>query len=113
VSRRNVVVISLFLALAVVLGLASTLRTTHLGTASAAVPQARIDARTRQLDRLEARLAREAARRPPALPAAGSPVAAPEPRTVYVRPAPVVRVLHHRGEHEDEHEVEHGAEQDD
>jgi hypothetical protein len=105
-NRRHAAVIALFLALALVAGAFAALRTTTLGARSQAVPAAQIAAKSRQLDRFEARLARAAKRRPPALPAA-APVAAQAPRVVYERPAPIVRVLHrHGGEGEGEHEHE-------
>jgi hypothetical protein len=105
-NRRHAAVIALFLAVALVAGAFAALRTTSLGSHAQAVPAAQIAAKSRQLDRFEARLAREAKRKPPALPAA-APVAAPAPRVVYQRPAPIVRVLHrHGGEDEHEHESE-------
>ena len=107
-NRRHAAVIALFLATALVAGAFAALRTTSLGTRAQAVPAAQVAAKSRQLDRYEARLAREAKRRPPALPAA-APVAAQAPRVVYQRPAPIVRVLHRQGgdnEHENEHESE-------
>jgi hypothetical protein len=102
-NRRHAVAISLFLALALVAGTFAALRTAGLGAHASA---AQVAAKSRQLDRFEARLAREAKRRPPALPAA-APAAAQPPRVVYQRPAPIVRV-EHRGddEHDSDFELE-------
>jgi hypothetical protein len=112
VNRRHAAVISLFLAVALLLGMVATIRTTQLGaTASApATSAAAVARRNRQLDRAEAALRKAAARRPPTLPALPARPAArvqlaaataTAPRTVYVRPAPIVHVVHrHGGEHE-------------
>jgi hypothetical protein len=121
VNRRHAAVIALFLALALVAGLFAAVRTTRLGATSAAsAAPTQIAAKNRQLDRLETKLRLAAKKRPPALPAlpaaASRPVmAAAQPRTVYVRPAPIVRVVprHGESEHELEHESEHGGEIDD
>jgi hypothetical protein len=118
VNRRHALVIALFLALALVAGLFAAVRTTQLGAAaSPAVPAAQIAAKNRQLDRAEAKLKRAAKQRPPALPAlpASQPPAqlaagAAPPRTVYVRPAPIVRVVPRHGESEHEGDHEHGHE---
>lgn len=98
-TRRNATVIALFLALALVAGLFAALRTTQLGARSASsVSPAQIAAKNRQLDRYQAALRREAKKRPPALPTLPAvrtqAVAAAQPRVVYQRPAPIVRVLH-------------------
>lgn len=117
-NRRHAAVIALFLALALVAGMFAAVRTTRLGaTATASVPTAQIAAKSRQLDRLEAKLRVAANKRPPALPALPATsssvqlAAAQPPRTVYVRPAPIVRVVPRHGENE--HESEQGAEHDD
>lgn len=121
-NRRHVAVIALFLALALVAGMFAAVRTTRLGaTATASVPAAQIAAKNRQLDRFEAKLRVAAKKRPPALPAlpaatSSAPLAAAQtPRTVYVRPAPIVRVVprHGENEHESEQAGEHGGELDD
>jgi len=109
-NRRHTFVIALFLALAVAAGMFAALRTTELGASAASVPAAQLAARSRALDRYEASLRREAPRRPPALPAvpaAARAGAVAAPRVVYVRPAPVVHVVHrhHSDDGEgDEHE---------
>ena len=135
-NRRHATVIALFLALALVAGLFAALRTTRLGATSATptVSAAQIAQRNRQLDAVEAKLRTQAKQKPPALPAlppptraasarsapaAAAPPAASQPqRVIYVRPAPIVKVVprHGESEHEDryEHESEHdGGELDD
>ncbi len=116
--RRHVTVISLFLAVALVLGVAAMLRTANLGAASTASgpSAAQIAARNHRLDLAEARLRAAAAKKPPALPvlpAAASgrrttaAAPAPQQKVVYVRPAPIVETVHRSGEHEDAYEGEH------
>lgn len=107
-SRRHVTVISLFLASALVLGMFATLRTTQLGAGSTPkVSAVQIAQRNRQLDRVEASLRKAARQKPPALPAVPAAptrlaaAAAPQ-RVVYVRPKPIVRVVHRSGEHEND-----------
>jgi hypothetical protein len=103
-------VISIFLALALVAGAFATLRTTSLGARAAAVPAAQIAAKSRQLDRYEAALRREARKRPPTLPPLPAavrpgtqPTSAAQPqRVIYRRPPAIVRVIHHQHEHESE-----------
>ena len=118
-NRRHAAVIALFLALALVAGMFAAVRTTRLGaTSTASVAPAQIAAKNRQLDRLEAKLRLAAKKRPPGLPALPSTASRPalaaarQPRTVYVRPAPIVRVVPRHGR-ESEHESEHGVEHDD
>lgn len=115
-NRRNALVISLFLSFALVLGMVATLRTTQLGASSAApkVSAAQIAQRNRQLDAMQAKLRATALREPPALPAlpatpAPTQLAAAQPqKVIYVRPKPIVHVVHRQdGEHEAE-----GAEHD-
>jgi hypothetical protein len=93
----------------------ATLRTTHLGAASAQAPRvspAAIAHRRQALDRAQVALRAQLHRRPPALPrvpkaqppapsgAPAAPLAAPAtaPRVVYVRPKPIVHVVHRHGE---------------
>jgi predicted lipid-binding transport protein (Tim44 family) len=111
-NRRHALVISIFLALALVAGLLAGLRTTHLGARSSAAPAPQLAAKSRQLDRYEAALRREAQKRPPALPpvpAAAAPArhaaAAPPVQTIYRRPPAIVHVVHRQ--HEAGHETEH------
>lgn len=120
-NRRHAALTALLLAVALVAGMFATLRTTQLGATSAApkVTAAQIAQRNRQLDAIEAKLRLQARRKPPALPAlpalpAASPQAAaprqPQ-RVVYVRPKPVVEVVHrsHGDEGHGEHDTEHGG----
>jgi hypothetical protein len=113
-NRRHALVISIFLALALLAGSFAALRTTQLGARAATVPPAQLAAKNRQLDRYEAALRREARKRPPALPSlpakAASPTAAPAPQVIYRRPPAIVQVVHRH--HDDEHEHE-GDEFDD
>lgn len=99
--RIHITVIAFLLAVAAILGSAAALRTVQLGAAARPrVSDAAIAQRSHRLDRLEAQLRREARRRPPAVGAVG----ASQPRTVYVRPQPIVRVLRRTGD--DQHERE-------
>ena len=112
-SRRLAVVFAALLAVNAVVGTVALTRTVHLGQAAHASSSALVAKRTGQLDRFEASLHAQLAKKPPALPklasgsAAGgttvSAAAAVAPRVRYVRPAPIV-VHKHRagGEHEDE-----------
>ena len=109
-NRSHFVLVALILAIAAVAGGVAATRTAHLGAAAAkpaAVSNAVVAAQARRLARAEASLRRALAQRPPALPAARAAAApraalAAAPRTVYVRPAPIVHVVHrHGGEHED------------
>ena len=72
-------------------------RTTQLGAATRTqVPARQIAAGNRQLDRIERALLAQA--QPAAYAAAQAP-------TIYVRPKPIIRVVHHAGgEHENEAE---------
>ena len=111
-KRRHIISISLILALAAVVGGLAATRTAQLGAAAKAIPvttSAGIVQRSRQLDRTEAALRRALARKPPALPplpsAAASNGARPAQRVVYVRPAPIVHVIHRQGGGDDGGEV--------
>lgn len=117
-KTAHALILSLAIGVAAGAGTFAALRTTALGARSAAAPAAtaahpvRFAAVNRSLDRAQAALRRQLASRPPALPplprvsaAPTQPVramyAAAAPRTVYVRPKPIIRVLHrHGGEHE-------------
>jgi hypothetical protein len=88
------------IAAAAVLGLVAVTRTTAIGTAQHRSADAALAARIRRLDRYEASLRRELARKPPALPALPARRAtASAPRVVYRRP-PAIVVVHrtHRGD---------------
>jgi len=119
-NRRNATIISLFLALALVLGTAAMLRTAQLGARStvSSLTAAQIAARSSKLDGFEAQLRTAASQVPPALPAAATPATArassPAParqpqQVIYVRPKPVVQTVSRHGEGR-ESEAEHGHE---
>jgi hypothetical protein len=98
-KRTHVIAISLMLGAAVLVGGIAATRTAHLGATAQPRPtitNAAIARRMRRLDRVEAALRRALARKPPAVTAAA---AAPQraQRVVYVRPAPVVHVVHRHG----------------
>jgi hypothetical protein len=123
-SRTHVVAVALMLALAAAVGLFGLARTLGVGASASAssVPDAAIARRAHALDRFEASLQRQLAKRPPALPsvpAVRRPAAAPAPSAApvvrYVRPAPVV-VSSPRSHRDDEGEHEalsEGGEGDD
>lgn len=97
-KRIHALIIAFVHAAAAVAGLSAALRTTHLGaSAHGAVPVAQIATRNRQLDKIERALLAEARRSPQTGPA-------PQAPTVYVRPKPIVHLVHRSGEHESEHE---------
>jgi len=89
-NKTHATVIALLLGLAAVFGLFAALRTTHLGAAARTATSASIAAQQRQLAAAERALKRSLAQKPPAAHAA--------PRTVYVRPAPIVVHLHRHGD---------------
>lgn len=116
--RKAVVIVALSLAFAAVTGTIALTKTVHLGQAAAAksrVPDRLVAKRTAQLDRFEAALRAQLAKKPPTVPkihpapavtpAPAASASTPAPaaqRVVYVRPAPIV-VHKHRaggGEHE-------------
>jgi hypothetical protein len=95
-SKSNIALISALLAAAAVIGAVAATRTVSLGSANRQSANATVVARTKQLDRLQAALQRELAKKP----AAALPAAAPSvPRVVYHRPPPIVVVTHtHHGD---------------
>jgi hypothetical protein len=98
-KRIHIFVIALVLAASALAGLSAALRTAHLGSAAARprVSSAEIARRNRQLNRIERRLLAQAKAAPHAK-AQSRPV-------VYVRPKPIINVVHRKGEREsDEHE---------
>jgi hypothetical protein len=106
-KRIHIFVIALVLAGSSLAGLSAALRTTHLGSAAGQrrVSAAEIARRNRQLNRIEGRLLAQAKAAPHALARAQSrPV-------VYVRPKPIVNIVHRKSEHESE--GDEGAESDD
>ena len=113
-SRRLAIVFAALLAVNAVVGTVALTRTTHLGQASHTSSNALVAKRTTQLDRFEASLRAQLAKKPPPLPkmpsrsasngaTASAAAGAVAPRVQYVRPAPIV-VHKHRagGEHEDD-----------
>jgi hypothetical protein len=96
----HIFVIAVVLAVAAVAGAFAASRTTHLGAATHTQVSARqLAARNRQLDRIERALLGQAQS-----PQAATQAAA-QRGTIYVRPKPVVRVVHRAGgEHENERE---------
>ncbi|HVC86758.1 MAG TPA: hypothetical protein VNC40_04935 [Gaiellaceae bacterium] len=115
-KRTHALVIVLAVAVAAVAGTFAALRTAQLRTtATPKVTAAQIASQNRALDRAQAALNAQLRRQPPALPPLprvgtpiGSGAAAPAPagRVVYVRPKPLVRVIHRSGgETGDDHEL--------
>lgn len=116
-SRSHAIVFAVLLACNAVIGGVALARTLHLGQASQQASQkvagAVVAKRTTQLDRFEASLKAQLARKPPHLPkvpqaatssapapATAAPVAA-APQVRYVRPAPIIVHKHRPGaEHE-------------
>jgi hypothetical protein len=91
-NRRHATVIALLLGPAALLGTFAAIRTTHLGAASRGASDARIAAQERRLTFAERSL-----RQALASPSASS-ATAKAPKTVYVRPAPIVVHLHRHGD---------------
>jgi hypothetical protein len=106
-------------AIAAVAGTYAALRTTQLSAASgqpAKVDAAAIARQNRALDRVEAALRRQLARKTPALPRVPKAFsgrrlrgAAPPTAVVYVRPKAIVRVIHRHGGGDDEHDGSDGG----
>jgi len=96
--RIHIFVIAVVLAVAAVAGAFAASRTTQLGAAThTQVSPRQLAARNRQLDRIERALLAQAQS-----PQAATQAAA-QRGTIYVRPKPVVRVVHRAGgEHENE-----------
>ena len=111
-SRTHAIVIAVLLAVNAVVGTMALTRTLHLGQTAHTASSALVAKRTAQLDRFQASLTAQLAKKPPPLPikpsaaTQGSPAAAAgAPKVRYVRPAPIVLHTHRRGgEYEDDHE---------
>jgi len=113
-SRRLAVVFAALLAVNAIVGTVALTRTVHLGQASHASSNTLVAKRTAQLDRFEASLHAQLAKKPPPLPkmpsrsapggtTVSSTAGASAPRVRYVRPAPIiVHKPRAGGEHEDE-----------
>lgn len=91
-NKRHATVIAFLLGLAVLLGTFAVMRTTNLGAASRAASNARVAAQERRLTAAERSL-----RHALASPSASSGTAK-APKTVYVRPAPIIVHLHRHGD---------------
>ena len=106
-KRTHAVLIALVLAFAVVAGTFAALRTTQLGarqtSQTASLTSTQIAQHNRALDRAQAALVAELRKQPPALPATGAASLrlVPAQTVVYVRPKPIVHIVHrHGGENE-------------
>jgi hypothetical protein len=112
-SRNHALAFAVLLAFNAVVGTVALTRTIHLGHASHKASSTLIARRTAQLDRFEASLKAQLAKKPPPLPkkpppatyaAPATPAAAPAvaaPQVRYVRPAPIIIHKHRAGgEHE-------------
>lgn len=100
--RIHAFTIALVLAAAALAGLFAATKTTQLGAAAhAKVPTAKIAKRNRQLDKIEKALLAETRR---------GPVVQSQPQqgVVYVRPKPIVHVVHRKGGEHEEREGESG-----
>ena len=99
-SRKHTLVVAIALGLAVLMGALALTRTAGRGASSKPprVSNAVIAQRARQLDRFQASLQRELAKRPPALPVANMPApSSGAQRVVYVRPKPIIIHKHRAG----------------
>lgn len=131
-SRSHAIVFAALLAVNAVIGTVALTRTIHLGqasqTASHKATTTLVAKRTAQLDRFEASLKAQLAKKPPSLPkvpvahaapsyASSAPAAAPvasAPQVRYVRPAPIIVHKHRPGGGEAEAEgSDHGGGGDD
>ena len=120
-KRTHALLIVLAVAMAAIAGTFAALRSSQLrANAAPKVSAAQIQRQIHSLDRAEAALRAQLRRKPPALPAlphaipqptlsapaAAAPSAlasAPAPRVTYVRPKPIIRIVHrHGGEHGDD-----------
>ena len=113
-SRTLAIVFAALLAVNAVVGTVALTRSIHLGQASHTSSNAIVAKRTGQLDRFEASLHAQLAKKPPPLPKVPPPgsasggttvsaAGAVAPRVQYVRPAPIIVHKHRAG---GEHEVE-------
>jgi hypothetical protein len=114
--RKHAVAIAVLLAFNAVVATVALSRTVHLGQPSHKASHTLIAKRTSQLDRFEASLKAQLAKKPPPLPkqpkltpvpvAASAPAASATPQVRYVRPAPIIIHKHRPG---GEHEAEGGG----
>ena len=121
-NKLSVAAIAGMLAFAAVLGTIAATNTVSLGTSHRQAASSTLRAQTKKLNRFEAALRRQLARKPPKLPAVPkASVAAPvhatqqaQQQVVYRRPPPVVVVKHtHHGDDGSEHEGSGGEGGDD
>lgn len=102
-KRTHALLIALVLAFAVLAGTFAALRTTQLGAGGSSqasgLSAAQIAQRNRVLDRAQSALAAELRKQPPPLPVSRTTGAAPAPAqtVVYLRPSPIVHVIHRHG----------------
>ena len=117
-KKTHALLIALILAVSAGLGLAAATKTSGLRSATTSTPTqtAAIAARAHRLNRVEAALRRALRDKPaalPAVPTARRPTAAaPAPRVVYTRPAPIV-VIKHNPHHDSEGDREAEGGRDD
>jgi hypothetical protein len=118
-KRTHALLIVLALATAAVAGTFAALRSSQLrANAAPKVSAVQIQRQIQALDRAEASLRAQLRRKPPALPPlphpasqptgtalpAAAPAAAVAPRVTYVRPAPIVHIVHRHGGEDGEHD---------
>jgi len=118
-KRINVAAIAGMFALAAVLGTIAATHTVSLGATHQRSANAAIRAQQRKLDRFEATLRKQLAKKPPRLPAVpktpavatpAAPAQQPQQAVVYRRPPPIVVVKHtHHGDDGSEHEGSDGG----
>jgi hypothetical protein len=118
-NRINVAAIAGMFALAAVLGTIAATHTVSLGATHRRSANAALRAQQKKLNRFEAALRKQLAKKPPKLPAVPkSPVVAtpaappqqPQQQVIYRRPPPVVIVKHtHHGDDGSEHEGSDGG----
>jgi hypothetical protein len=111
-SRLNVAIVAGMFAFAGVLGTIAATHTVSLGASHRRSSAAALRSQSRKLDRFEAALRAQLAKKPPPLPHVPKvPVAAPTPagatssqQVIYRRPPPIVVVKHtHHGDDGGEH----------
>jgi hypothetical protein len=116
-NKLNVAAIAGMLAFAAVLGTIAATHTVSLGTSHLQSASSTLRAQTKKLNRFEAALRRQLARKPPKLPAVPKAPAVAAPRAqqpqqqvIYRRPPAVVVVKHtHHGDDGAEHEGSDGG----
>ena len=118
-KRTHALLLVLAVAMAAVAGTFAALRSSQLrANAAPKVSAVQIQRQNQALDRAEAALRAQLRRKPPALPpvprttsqpavsapAAPALAAAAAPRVTYVRPKPIVRIVHRHGGEPGDHE---------